>query len=407
MTRTRSSAGRWWKLSGVWFLYLAFGLTMASLAPLVAEIESDLQFSHAAMGSIMGAWQFVYIFAAIPCGLLLDRLGGKWGIFLGGVLIALSGLLRGLADSYAMLLLAVGLFGLGGPLISAGAPKIVSEHFVGSQRGLAMGIYITGPGIGAIAALLLTQPVLLPLLKGDWQRLLQFWGLVSLAAAVFWLLVVWRDSSGPRVTKGAQATIKGLQDLLDISAVRLILLMSVGVFAINHGMGNWLVEIIRAQGVGAERASLLASIPVAVGIVSALTLPRFATGERRFSVLRLLFASSILASLILLSHPSGPLLWVALIFEGIAAGSMMTVLILTLVEVPGVGQNRAGTAGGFFFAAAEIGGMGGPIMLGSLLAITGNFDSSLSALAVIGLLLLLSVMPLRKFLDRSENITTD
>ncbi len=82
----------------------------------------------------------------------------------------------------------------------------------------------------------------------------------------------------------------------------------------------------------------------------------------------------------------------------------MTVLILTLVEVPGVGQNRAGTAGGFFFAAAEIGGMGGPIMLGSLLAITGNFDSSLSALAVIGLLLLLSVMPLRKFLDRSEEI---
>ena len=404
MTRTRSPAGRWWKLSGVWFLYLAFGLTMASLAPLVAEIESDLQFSHAAMGSIMGAWQFVYIFAAIPCGLLLDRLGGKWGIFLGGVLIALSGLLRGWADSYAMLLLAVGLFGLGGPLISAGAPKIVSEHFVGSQRGLAMGIYITGPGIGAIAALLLTQPVLLPLLKGDWQRLLQFWGLVSLAAAVFWLLVAWRDSSGPRVTKGAQATIKGLQDLLDISAVRLILLMSVGVFAINHGMGNWLVEIIRAQGVGAERASLLASIPVAVGIVSALTLPRFAIGERRFSVLRLLFASSILASLILLSHPSGSLLWVALIFEGIAAGSMMTVLVLTLVEVPGVGQSRAGTAGGFFFAAAEIGGMGGPIMLGSLLAITGNFDSSLSSLAVIGLLLLLSVMPLRKFLERSEEI---
>jgi len=172
-------------------------------------------------------------------------------------------------------------------------------------------------------------------------------------------------------------------------------------------MGNWLVEIIRAQGVGAERASLLASVPVAVGIISALTLPRFATAKRRFSVLRLLFASSILASLMLLSHPSGSLLWVALIFEGIAAGSMMTVLILTLVEVPGVGQNRAGTAGGFFFAAAEIGGMGGPIMLGSLFAITGNFDSSLSALAVIGLLLLLSVMPLRKFLDRSENITTD
>jgi len=396
MTRTNAPSGRWWKLSGVWFLYLAFGLTMASLAPLVAEIESDLQFSHAAMGSILGAWQFVYIFAAIPCGLLLDRLGGKWGIFLGGVFIGLSGLMRGWADSYAMLLLAVGLFGLGGPLISAGAPKIVSEHFVGSQRGLAMGIYITGPGIGAMAALLLTQPVLLPLLNGDWQRLLQFWGLVSLAAAVFWLFVARRDSSGPRVAKGPLATLEGLQDLLDSSAVRLILLMSVGVFAINHGMGNWLVEIIKSQGESAERASFLASIPVGVGILSALSLPRLATGNRRFGVLAILFGCSVIASLILLSHPRPALLVAALIFEGIAAGSMMTVLILTLVETPGVGQKRAGTASGFFFAAAEIGGVGGPVMLGGLLAINGNFDASLMALALVGSLLLVSVRPLRR-----------
>ena len=304
--------------------------------------------------------------------------------------------MRGWADSYAMLLLAVGLFGLGGPLISAGAPKIVSEHFVGSQRGLAMGIYITGPGIGAMAALLLTQPVLLPLLNGDWQRLLQFWGLVSLAAAVFWLFVARRDSSSPRVAKGALATLESLQDLLDSSAVRLILLMSVGVFAINHGMGNWLVEIIKSQGESAERASFLASIPVGVGILSALSLPRLATGNRRFGVLAILFGCSVIASLILLSHPRPALLVAALIFEGIAAGSMMTVLILTLVETPGVGQKRSGTASGFFFAAAEVGGVGGPVMLGGLLAINGNFDASLMALALVGSLLLVSVRPLRR-----------
>lgn len=393
---TSPAARRWWKLGGVWLLYMAFGLTMASLAPLVKEVERDLGFSHAAMGSIMGAWQFAYIFAAIPCGLLLDRVGGKWGIFLGGLLIALSGLCRGWADDFTTLLFAVALFGLGGPLISAGAPKIVSEHFEGSQRGLAMGIYITGPGIGAMVALVLTQPVLLPLLDGNWQRLLQIWGFVSFVAAIFWLVVAWRDRADPASDRRPQITAAGLVALLDIRAVRLILVMSVGVFTINHGMGNWLVEIIKSQGESAERASFLASIPVGVGILSALSLPRLATESRRFGVLAILFGCSVIASLMLLSHPRPAFLVAALIFEGIAAGSMMTVLILTLVETPGVGQKRAGTASGFFFAAAEIGGVGGPVMLGGLLAINGNFDASLIALALVGSLLLLSVRPLKR-----------
>lgn len=380
---------------------MGFGLTMASLAPLVTEIESDLQFSHAAMGSVMGAWQFVYIFAAVPCGMLLDRLGAKWGLAAGAVIIAASGLLRGWATDYSDLLIAVALFGLGGPLISAGAPKVVSENFQGAQRGLAMGIYITGPGIGAMAALLLTQPVLMPILDGNWRLLIQGWGGISLAAGIFWLLVAWRDR--PTVTEGVtpRQTLESLSSLLQIPSVRLILLMSIGVFTINHGMGNWLVEIIRALGESAQRASTLAAIPVGVGILSALTLPRLATHARRFTVLIVLFSCSVIASMLLLTRPDFSLLVVALIFEGIAAGSMMTVLILTLVEVPGVGQHRAGTASGFFFSAAEIGGMGGPLLLGSLLALHGDFDSSLLTLMGVGGLLILSVIPLRKQLRGS------
>ncbi len=64
-------------LSGLWLLYCTFGLTATSLAPLVVPVEEELQISHTAMGSLMGAWQLVYIFSAMPCRLLLDRLGGS------------------------------------------------------------------------------------------------------------------------------------------------------------------------------------------------------------------------------------------------------------------------------------------------------------------------------------------
>jgi cyanate permease len=174
--------------------------------------------------------------------------------------------------------------------------------------------------------------------------------------------------------------------------------MSVAVFSINHGMGNWLVEILQSFGADVSRASALATIPVAVGILSALTLPRMAVGSRRFSVLILLFSCSVLASLALLGEPVGIWLYLALIVEGIAAGSMMTVLVLTLVEVPGVGDKRAGTAGGLFFSAAEIGGVGGPVLLGILFHAQGRFSSSLMVLALLGVLLVASVFPLRRHL---------
>ena len=384
-------------LAGVWFCYMTFGLSMASLAPLVREIESDLDFSHSAMGTVLGAWQFVYIFAAIPCGILLDRIGARWGLAIGALIIGLSGIFRGFAEEYIHLLIAVALFGLGGPLISAGAPKVVSERFEGKDRGLAMGIYITGPGIGAVTALLLTQPLILPWLEGNWRALLQIWGGVSLAAGLFWLLVAKESSRTPDGIE-SRAIMSGLVELLRIPAVRLILLMSIAVFSINHGMGNWLVEILQSFGADVSSASALATIPVAVGILSALTLPRMAVGSRRFSVLILLFSCSVLASLALLGEPVGIWLYLALIVEGIAAGSMMTVLVLTLVEVPGVGGRRAGTAGGLFFSAAEIGGVGGPVLLGVLFHAQGRFSSGLMVLALLGVLLVASVFPLRRYL---------
>src|SRR3546814_3725857 len=70
-----TGAARWVLLFGVWLVYLCFGMTTVSLAPVIGPITRDLGLSHGAMGSVLGIWQLVYIVAAIPCGALLDRLG--------------------------------------------------------------------------------------------------------------------------------------------------------------------------------------------------------------------------------------------------------------------------------------------------------------------------------------------
>src|SRR3546814_18590311 len=101
-------------------------MTTVSLAPVIGPITRDLGLSHGAMGSVLGVWQLVYIVAAIPCGALLDRLGARRALFIGAVIVAASGLARSFAGDYAPLLLAVGLFGIGGPLADSAAPPAVA-----------------------------------------------------------------------------------------------------------------------------------------------------------------------------------------------------------------------------------------------------------------------------------------
>ncbi len=388
-------------LTGVWLQYTAFGLVATSLAPLVGLIESDLSLSHAAMGSTMGAWQLVYIFSAIPCGMLLDKLGARYALLIGSLLIAGSVLARGFATNYVELLLAVSLFGLGGPIISAGAPKVVTNWFTGSDRGLAMGIYMTGPAIGGIVSLTLTHSVLLPWLD-SWRTVMFLWAGFTALAGVAWFFV----AANPRVDKrdeGGGASLPQLQVMTRLvrqPAVLLVLMMSVGVFLFNHGLNNWLPELLRSGGMTLIEAGYWAAIPTVIGLAGSLLIPRLATPGRRFNILLGLALCAAGAS-VLLHFSAEPLLFSGLFLQGIARSALMTVLILTLVELPGIGERYAGMASGLFFSAAEVGGVLGPLSLGFLYDLTHDFDAGLYLLTVVAVLLALGAQRL-KILARSE-----
>ncbi|MEM7218964.1 MAG: MFS transporter [Pseudomonadota bacterium] len=388
---------RWWLLAGVWLLYAGFGLIATSLAPLVAPIELELRISHTAMGSIMGAWQLVYIFSAVPAGRLLDRMRSRDALLIGALLLSLSAFGRSVADGYWAFLFAVMVFGLGGPIVSSGAPKVISEWFVGRERGLAMGIYMTGPALGGVVSLTLTHPLLLPAFDGDWRDVYRLWAVVMLfAGAIWWLIAAWhrrQTDEGP----AAAAAEPGLsvRDLIRLPGVGLVLAMSVGVFLYNHGLNNWLPELLRASGMTASVAGYWAALPTVVGIAGSLLIPRLATPERRFRIMFWLALAAAGASL-LLQFSSGAPLAVGLVLQGIARSSMMTVLILTLVELPGIGQRYAGSASGLFFSAAEVGGVLGPLGLGLAFDLTGGFGLGLGVLTGVACALAFAVLRLAR-----------
>ena len=388
---------RWVMLGGVWFSYFVFGLTSAALAPLVLPVIRDLGMNHSQMGSVLGGWQLVYIGSAMACGAFLDRVGIRRGIMIAGLIIAASNVFRSISVDYVTLFLAVAIFGLGGPLVSIGAPKLISQWFGANERGLAMGVYITGASLGNMTSLAVTNAVMMPLFDDSWRSVLLCYAGVVLTAALVWTLIaahpVSREIERKAAAEPRLPQRQVFAQLFRSRAVRIVLVMSVGAFFINHGFNNWLPEILRSGGMTAEAAGLWAAIPTAVGIMGALTIPRLATPPRRLPIIVGVLLCSCVATQMIRIGGDIPLL-IGVIALVMSRGSMLSLLMLILIEAPGVDIKSTGSAGGLFFSAAEVGGMLGPLTLGALSDATGGFAMGLNLLtaiaaALIGLLWLL------------------
>ena len=385
---------RWLALAGLWLAYAAFGATAASLAPLLPEIRADIETSNTTLGLILGAWPLVYIVMAVPAGALLDAIGARTGIFIATLVIAASAGLRAWAPGAGEMLLAVALFGVGGPLISVGAPKLITAMFEGPGRGAAIGIYMTGPNVGSVLTLLLTNDVLLPL-AGGWRGVM----LVHAGFAVFAGLVWLVAAALARVSASAPARERfdpgALRAMLTQADILVVLCLAVGIFYVNHALINWLPAILRADGMSPAQAGFWASVPTLVGLVTALTVPRLASESRRLPMLIALSAIACAASL-LIAAGAGQGLAAGLILQGIVRGAMNPIAILVLIELPSLPKNRIGLAGGVFFAAGEIGGVLGPFSFGLLRDTTGGFLAPLYSLTVVSLAMIVLVAVLMR-----------
>ncbi len=260
-----------------------------------------------------------------------------------------------------------------------------------------MGVYITGPFLGHILALALTNSVLMPFLDGDWRLVLLIYSGFILACGIAWFLLgshpinrVVEQAGLRRETIAGQMAVFGA--LLRLPNIQVILAMSIGAFFLHHALANWLPEMLRTGGMAPDEAGIWSALPTAVGIAGALMIPRLSTPPRRFAILIALALCTGAGALLLLAT-GVPALVVAMVLQGIGRGSLIAVLILVLMETRGVDPRNTGAAVGLFFSAAEIGGVLGPLVIGAMWDLTSGFDAGLGLLgavsvAIVGLLYL-------------------
>ena len=371
---------RWIMLFLLWLLYIAFGLVARSITPLITPILNDLRMSYSQMGFILGSWQLTYILVALVAGAILDRWGVRKSIFTGTMIIGLSASIRYFATGFLTMLFAIALFGVGGTMISIGGPKTISQWFSGRSRGIAVGIYTTGPWIGGLMVLALTNSLVMPLVGGSWRLTFVFYGMLTFVIALLWLFLAKRSASKPAAV-GA-GVIEVFKKLIAVRNVQLLLIMALFSFAINHGFSNWLPKIFEENGMSASQAGYAASIPIATGIPALLFIPSLIPPHFRGRMIAILALITTI-TLVLIMKTSGTPLYIGLMALGLASSPFMPLMLLILMESPRVATEYMGAAGGMFFCIAEIGGFTGPSLMGILVDLTGTFMAGTIFLAIL------------------------
>lgn len=370
------SRHRWWLLGSLWSLYAAFGLVAGSLAPLLERVRLDLDMSQSAMGAALGAWPFVYLFVAIWAGRVLDRVGLRWGLAIGAAGIALSGFARALAQGPVSLWFAVALFGLGGPFVSVGAPKLVAEHFGDAERGRAVGLYSTASSLGNVIALVAAVPLRSAL--GSWRWVVAVFALGAVLAGLVWIWV--GRAERPSAERGEPAA--PALDLLRDTTVRWVMVLAVGAFFVSHSLGGWMPEMLREVGWSETGASWLVAAGILFGILGSLVVPPLATPARRGPMLAGVFL--LLGGCVWLLLAQTPAAHVAAMpVMGMTRVTLVPIAMLILMSAPGINAQKMGAAGGLFFTAGEVGGVAGPWLTGVTRDLGSDFRWSVLMLSVL------------------------
>lgn len=366
----KPSSSPWLPIAGLFAIYFVFGATVGVMAPMVDEISADLNLSRSTMGSILGAWALLYIFTAVPAGVVLDRIGVRLAMSLGAVAIIISLGLRAVSTGPTSLFAAVAVFGIGGPLVSVGAPKLVSALFADDARRLPMGITAAGPGLGSALSIALTNPVLLPLANDEWREVLLYLAALGSATLVMWLLVTRDLPLAATVTKRTKRS--DLDRLLRITVLRWVLALSVPFFFFGHALSNWFIEILTEFGLGDERAGYFAAASTLAGIVGGVVISRMVPSGRRAGSLATVFF--VIAACIAVVPTLAPLpLLITLITLGFTRAAVIPLVFLIVMDDPQISVRDMGLATGLFFAFGQIGAFLGPLTVGLVADLRSGF----------------------------------
>lgn len=175
---------RWRLFALLAAIYVLVYFYRVSLAVVAKDIAGELGLTPQQLGTLSGILFYVYAFAQLPLGPLIDRFGGRLVISLSGILTAVGGLLFSQMHSLEAALAARILIGIGTAAVLMATFAIFSHWYTRQEFGRISGFMVAVGNLGNLAG---TAPLALAVAAVGWRS--SFFAIGVLQALV--TLLVW------------------------------------------------------------------------------------------------------------------------------------------------------------------------------------------------------------------------
>lgn len=385
----RNSSPAWLLLLTVALVALNLRTVLTAIPPLTLDIQGATGWNDTIIGLLTTLPVVIMGVAALIVPWLAQRIGRPQTVWIALAVLVLASASRLAAAIPAVLFLTAFLGGLGIALASGLVPALVREKLP-NATGAATGLWTAAMFTGAALAAALTVPIALA--TGSWQWGLAAWALPAIIALVTWTLVEAPYRRRDTDRAGGAISVRALPWRQPL-AWSLTAYLAINSLVFYTALA-WIAPSLDERGWTTEEGGLLFGLFTASQIVAALLMPWLV---QRLPGRRLVWTATVFvtsACLVSLAYTPGFLTILVLFLFGFTNAGGFTIGLSMLSEFSPDAPSAARLTA-MAFAVTYLLAAIGPTLAGALLDAAGSWSLVYVVLAVIGLLQLPVLLPLR------------
>ncbi|MBO6585095.1 MAG: MFS transporter [Gracilimonas sp.] len=359
-------------ISGIILIALNLRPALASVGPLIAEIRESTGLSNSLLGLLTTLPLIAFGLVSMLTTLFTRRFGIEKTLF-GALILLTIGILARLIQSPVALFGGTLMLGIAIALGNVLLPSLVKRDFP-DMSGPLTSLYSSMMGIGASMAAGLS----VPLSKGmglGWRYTLALWSLPAFIALLIWIPQLRYNTNSSRLSSFRKALKKMAGSATAWQVAVFMGLQSLAFYVILA----WLPDILQSRGLSESYSGWMLSLSQGTGVLGTLLIPYFAgkKSNQQSIVWMLILMEGVCLAALMLTDTFGVAVWVSVL--GFALGGSFGLALLFIVlrshdtqeatELSGMAQSA-----GYILAAI------GPILIGALYDLTGNWNVPLGFL---------------------------
>ena len=207
----------WVAASLLWLGGVGLRLTILAVPPVIALIQADLRLSGTEIGILSGLPVILFAIAALPGSLLIARFGALPTLVAGLLIAGVASGLRGALLDVFVLYAATILMSAGIAIMQPALSPLVRQ-WLPQRVSFGTALYSNGLLVAETLAVMLTIPVVLPLVDNSWRWSLAVWGVPLVAIAILTIaLAPALEGRGRASAGGRQELVARLEQQADLA----------------------------------------------------------------------------------------------------------------------------------------------------------------------------------------------